>query len=68
MEKIVNSNGEHMMPTISADEYKMCQAQKDRGGGLCGPYHSFNFELYANPPMEVIDAICARRCHDWMVY
>ena len=33
MEKIVNSNGEHMMPTISADEYKMCQAQKDRGGG-----------------------------------
>lgn len=37
--QIVNSNGAHVMPTISADEYKMCQAQKDKGGGYC--VHSF---------------------------
>ena len=28
-----NSNGEDVMPTISADEYKMTQHQKDRSGG-----------------------------------
>ena len=30
---VVNSNGGHAMPTLSADEYKMTQAQKDHGGG-----------------------------------
>ena len=35
----VNSNGCHVMPTISADEYKMSQSQKDNGGGYC--VHSF---------------------------
>lgn len=29
----MNSNGEHVMPTISAVELKGPQAQKDRGGG-----------------------------------
>ena len=33
MKQIVNSNGDHVMPTLSADEYKMTQAQKDHGGG-----------------------------------
>lgn len=28
-----NSNGEDVMPTLSAGEYKMTQAQKDKGGG-----------------------------------
>ena len=28
-----NSNGEDFAPTLSADEYKMTQAQKDKGGG-----------------------------------
>ena len=28
-----NSNGGQVMPTISADEYKMAQRQKDNGGG-----------------------------------
>lgn len=63
----VNSNGGHVMPTISADECKGVQSQKDNGVGtafIC----SFNFELYASPSKEVIDALCARRCHDWMVY
>ena len=55
------------MPTISADEYKMSQSQKDNGGGTAF-IRSFNFELYANPPEEVIDALCERRCRDWMVY
>ena len=63
----VNSNGGHVMPTISADEYKMSQSQKDNGGGTAF-IRSFNFELYANPPEEVIDALCERRCRDWMVY
>ena len=35
----VNSNGCHVMSTISADEYKMSQSQKDNGGGYC--VHSF---------------------------
>ena len=35
----VNSNGGHVMPTISADECKGAQAQKDKGGGYC--VHSF---------------------------
>lgn len=35
----VNSNGGHVMPTISADEFKGAQAQKDNGGGYC--VHSF---------------------------
>ena len=35
----VNSNGGHVMPTISADECKGAQAQKDNGGGYC--VHSF---------------------------
>lgn len=29
-----NSNGEDVMPTLTADEYKMTQAQKDKGGGV----------------------------------
>lgn len=33
VETVVNSNGGHVMPTISAGEYKMGQAQKDKGGG-----------------------------------
>ena len=57
----VNSNGGHVMPTISADEYKMSQSQKDNGGGGTAFIRSFNFELYANPPEEVIDALCERR-------
>lgn len=61
---VVNSNGDHVMPTLSADEYKMTQAQKDHGGVR----RAFNFELYANPPWEVVDALCARRCRDWIVY
>lgn len=32
---VVNSNGDHVMPTLSADEYKMTQAQKDHGGVPC---------------------------------
>lgn len=33
---VVNSCGGHVMPTLSADEYKMTQAQKDhRGGTSC---------------------------------
>ena len=39
VEIIANSNGGHVMPTISADEYKMSQSQKDNGGGYC--VHSF---------------------------
>ena len=35
----VNINGGHVMPTISADEFKGAQAQKDNGGGYC--VHSF---------------------------
>ena len=34
VEIIANSNGRHVMPTISADEYKMSQSQKDNGGVL----------------------------------
>ena len=33
VESIANSNGGHVMPTISADEYKGAQSQKDKGGG-----------------------------------
>lgn len=55
------------MPTISADEWKMTQAQKD-AGGVYPCTRSFNFELYANPARETIDALCARRCHDWILY
>lgn len=66
VEIIANSNGGNVMPTISADECKGVQSQKDNGGGYC--VHLFNFELYASPPEEVIDALCARRCRDWMVY
>lgn len=29
---------------------------------------AFNFELWANPKPEVIDSICARRAHDWLVF
>ena len=29
---LTNSSGGDVMPTISADEYKMAQAQKDTGG------------------------------------
>ena len=68
VEIIANSNGRHVMPTISADEYKMSQSQKDNGWGGTAFIRSFNFELYANPPKEVVDALCARRCSDWMVY
>ena len=68
VESIANSNGGHVMPTISADEYKMSQSQKDNCGGGTVFIRSFNFELYANPPEEVIDALCARRCRDWMVH
>lgn len=39
VESIANSNGGHVMPTISADEYKGAQSQKDNGGGYC--VHSF---------------------------
>ena len=63
----VNSNGGHVMPTISAYECNGAQAQKDKGGGTAF-IRSFNFELYANPPEEVIDALCARICRDWMVH
>lgn len=35
----VNSNGGHVMPTISASECKGAQSQKDNGGGYC--VHSF---------------------------
>ena len=63
----INSNGGHVMPTISADEYKMSQSQKDNGGGGTAFIRSFNFELYASPPKEVVDALCARRSRDWMV-
>lgn len=63
----VNSNGGHVMPTISADECKGAQAQKDNGGGTAF-IRSFNFELYASPPEEVIDALCARRCREWIIY
>lgn len=55
------------MPTISADECKGAQAQKDNGGGTAF-IRSFNFELYASPPEEVIDALCARRCREWIIY
>ena len=41
VESIANSNGGHVMPTISADEYKGAQSQKDKGG-YC--VHSF-FQL-----------------------
>ena len=64
----VNSNGGHVMPTISADEFKGAQAQKDNGGGGTAFIRSFNFELYVSPSEEVIGALCARRCSDWMVY
>lgn len=30
----VNSNGGHVMPTISTDEYKGAHTQKDHGGGM----------------------------------
>lgn len=35
----VNSNGGHVMPTISADEFNGAQSQNDNGGGYC--VHSF---------------------------
>ena len=38
-----------------------------RGGYVLTAPHSFNFELYATPPRNLIDAICARRAIGWMV-
>lgn len=69
-EIVTNSSGGQVMPTVSASEYRMAQNQKDTGGGdvLHRFRRAFNFELYANPKPDTIDALCARRCHDWIVY
>lgn len=53
-----------VFPTIDTELGKVVSNQMDRGGRT----YSFNFELYATPPQEVTDALCARRCHDWIVY
>jgi site-specific DNA-cytosine methylase len=37
------------------------------GGDGRGGVGAFNFELWANPPRNLIDALCARRAGDWMV-
>lgn len=53
-----------VFPTIDTELGKVVSNQMDRGGRT----YSFNFELYATPPQEVTDALCARRCRDWIVY
>ena len=37
------------------------------GGDGRGGVGAFNFEPWANPPRNLIDALCARRAGDWMV-
>ena len=54
-----------VFPTIDTELGKVVSNQMDSGGGRT---YSFNFELYATPPQEVTDALCARRCRDWIVY
>ena len=53
-----------VFPTIDTELGKVVSNQMDSGGRT----YSFNFELYATPPQEVTDALCARRCRDWIVY
>lgn len=53
-----------VFPTIYTEFGKVVSNKMDRGGRT----YSFNFELYATPPQEVTDALCARRCRDWIVY
>ena len=50
------------MPTLSADEYKMTQAQKDKGGGTL----SMNFEMY-DTAEEASVCLSAQRARDTMV-
>ena len=53
-----------VFPTIDTELGKVVSNQMDRGGRT----YSCNVELYATPPQEVTDALCARRCRDWIVY
>ena len=53
-----------VFPTIDTELGKVVSNQMDRGGRT----YSFNFELYATPPQEVTDALCASRSRDWIVY
>ena len=49
----------------------MGEAGRELSGRVGGDGHggvgAFNFELWANPPRNLIDALCARRAGDWMV-
>ena len=65
----VNSNGGDVAPCLTAKDLAgqvTGENERRRGYVLTAP-HSFNFELYATPPRNLIDAICARRAKDWMV-
>ena len=65
----VNSNGGDVAPCPTSKDLagQVTQENERRGGYVLTTPHSFNFELYATPPRNLIDAICARRAKDWMV-
>lgn len=64
---LTNSNGEDVMPTIRASEYKQVDAQKDTGGGYVierrVPLATHNFECYDNA-QGVSVTLGARRSGD----
>ena len=55
-------------PTLRANNGTPFMGDQDYFSNRGGCTYSFNFELYATPPREVTDALCARRCRDWIVY
>ena len=65
----VNSNGGDVAPCLTSKDLagQVTQENERRDGYVLTAPHSFNFELYATPPRNLIDAICARRAKDWMV-
>ena len=64
---LTNSNGEDVMPTIRASEYKQVDSQKDTGGGYVierrVPLATHNFECYDNA-QGVSVTLGARRSGD----
>ena len=65
----VNYNGGDVAPCLTSKDLagQVTGENERRGGYVLTTPHSFNFELYATPPRNLIDAICARRAKDWMV-
>lgn len=60
-------NGGGVADTLTTRCHGQFMPDKENFAAILANPSAFNFELWANPPRNLIDALCARRAGDWMV-